>query len=120
MDIVAVDGVDAESHYLGRVFWAGTGRSGEDGYILVLQLGDVVYYVLISQFGWFVLVALTAYDACNLKIGSWLECLDGELTDIAVTYYGCSKFLHCILSFICCLFSFQLQKYSFYSRKQTF
>ena len=69
MDIVAVDGVDAESNYLGRVFWAGTGRSGEDGYIHVLQLGDVVYYIIISQFGWFVLfiVFFLLFVVCSVS-----------------------------------------------------
>ena len=100
VDIEAVYGVDTEGNDLLCILRARAGRGCEDSNIYILQLGDVIYYFIVCQLSWFVLGTLTTYNTCNLKVRSCFECLNSKLTDVAVSYYGCSKFLHCLISFI--------------------
>lgn len=95
MDIETIYGVDAECNDLLCILRARTGRSCEDSNIYILQLGDVIYYLIVSQLSWFVLSTLATNDTCNLEIRSCFESLYCKLTDVAVTYYGCSKLFIC-------------------------
>lgn len=103
MDVEGVNGVDAQGQDLVGIFLAGAGGSGQDGYIDVLEFADVFDYGVGGQFGGFVLVAVAAHDASHLEIFGCFEGLEGVLSDVAVTYDGCSDFLHIILRFNECL-----------------
>ena len=41
--------------------------------------------------------SLTAHHACNLEIGGGLQGLYTIMTNVAVTYNGCSNLLHIVL-----------------------
>ena len=94
VDVEAVHGVDAHGHYLLGILGATAGGGGQNGYVYVFQFGDVTHHLVGSQLGGLVLGPLAAHDACYLEVGSGLQCLHGEVADVAVSYYGCSDFLH--------------------------
>ena len=94
MNIKAVNGIDTQWQNLLGILLTRAGRGGQDSHIHILQLLDVLHYVVGGQLSWFVLCTLAAHHACNLKVCRSLQCLDGKFSDVAVTYYGCSDFLH--------------------------
>ena len=75
VDVEAVHGVDAEGNDLLRILRTAAGRSGEDGNVHVLELGDVVHHLIVGKLCRLVLGTLATYDTCNLEVGSCLECL---------------------------------------------
>lgn len=112
MDIEAVYGVDTEGNDLLCILRARAGRGCEDSNIYILQLGDVIYYFIVCQLSWFVLSTLATYNTCNLKVRSCFECLNSKLTDVAVSYYGCSKFFIVLFLLFCCFNFFYLLRFS--------
>ena len=100
VDVEAVDGVDAQRQYLFGIFLAAACRGGEYGHVDVLQFGDVLDNVIVCQFGGLVLCSRTAHDAGYFKVFRGFQCLYGVASDVAVTDYGCSDFLHRYVLFI--------------------
>ena len=98
MDVEGIDGIDAQGKYLLGKLFTRTGGCSQNGNVNVLQLADVLYYVIGSQFGGFVGCAVSAYYTCYLEIFGCLKRLNSELSDVAVTYDGCSDFLHIVYS----------------------
>ena len=94
VDVERVDGVDAEGQDLPGIFLARTGGRGQDGYIDVLEFADVLNYFVGGQFGGLIVSTVATHDACNFKVRGGLQCLKGILSNVAVTYDGCSDFLH--------------------------
>ena len=113
VDVEAIDGVNAQGHQALGVVGAGARRRAEEGHVDLLELRDVVDHLVGGQFEWFVLVTLTAYYACNLKIGGSLKRLDRVTSDVAVANYGGSDFLHRSLTFCYSANNFRRQKYIF-------
>jgi hypothetical protein len=94
MDVEGIDGIDAQGENLLGKLLTRTGGCGQNGNVNILQLTNILYDVIGSQFGGFVGGAVSAYYACYLEIFGCLKRLNSELSDVAVTYDGCSDFLH--------------------------
>ena len=101
MDVETVNGVDTELGNLLGIFRTQTCGSGKDGHVDIFQFRNVVNDLIGCQLQWLVLVTLATDDAGNLKVGCGLQGLHREVTDVAVTDYGCSDFLHSYLFFGC-------------------
>ena len=93
VDVKAVDSIDAELEILKGIFLDLACRSTEDSHIYISELTDVCHNLVGGQFGRDV-TYMTAHDARNLKIGSCLESLDSEMSDIAVADYGRTYLFH--------------------------
>ena len=94
MDVEGIDSVDAQGQYLLGKLLAGAGGCGQDGNVNVFQLADVLDDLVGCQFCGLVGSSVASHNACNLKVGCGLQGLYSVLSDVAVTYYGCSDFLH--------------------------
>ena len=97
--IETVNGIDAEGENLLGIFLAATRWSGENCHINVLQFCNVLNYLIFCQFSRFVLCAIASYDTSYFEIRCCFECLHRIMSDVAVTHYGCSNFLHFMLLF---------------------
>jgi len=100
VDVERVDGIDTQGQDLLGVFFARAGGSGQNGNVHILQFFDILNNLILSQFGWLVLCSVSAYYTSNLEVGSCFESLNGVLTDVAVTYDGCTNFLHFLMFFV--------------------
>ncbi len=98
VDVEAVHGVDAEGEDFLGVFLAAACRRGEDCHVHVFQFGDVLHHLIVCEFQRLVLRSVAAHDAGYLKVGRGLESLNRELSDVAVTHYGCSNLFHLLLN----------------------
>ena len=99
MDVEGIDGIDAQGQYLLGIFLARAGGGGQDGDIDVLEFLDVLDNLVLGEFCGLVGSPVPTYYTGNLEVGSGLQGLNGVLSNVAVTYYGGSDFLHCLMLF---------------------
>ena len=93
MDIEAVDSIDAHCEILQRVLLDFARRSGQNSHIHLTEVLDIGHHLIFGQFlGDF--SYSTAYNACNLKIGSSLQGLHCKAADIAISDHCSSDFRH--------------------------
>ena len=100
VDIEAINGVDTHGCDSLCIFWAATSRSSEDSNVYILQLLDIINYLILCQLLWLILIALTTNDASNFKIRCSLKSLNAELSNVAIANYGSSNLFH-VLMYLC-------------------
>ena len=112
MDVEGVNGIDTQRQNLVGIFLAGAGRGGQNGYVNIFQFLDVFHYFIGCKFSGLVLCAIAAYNASYFEIFGSLQGLKCVLSDVAVTYDGCSDFLHIfyVLMSVCRLPAAKLHK----------
>ena len=94
VDVEAVDRMDAQCQNFLGILLHTAGGGTQQSHINVTQFADVAHNGIAGQFCRAVGCALTAHDACHLKVGRLLQSLEGIMSDIAVTHYGGSNLLH--------------------------
>jgi len=99
MYIKTINGVDSQSQNLLGLHFYLTGRTCHDGYIHILQFGNILHHFVISQFCRLVFRAVTTDDACYFKIRSSLKRFHNRFTNVTVTYYGRSNLFHLRICF---------------------
>ena len=109
MYVEAVNGVDTQRQDLAGIFLTTAGGGGEDGYIHILQFGNIFHYIVCRQFGRLVFCTISSYDTGNLEILCCLKGLHSELTDVSIAYNGCSDLFHS--AYLCFKITIWLQKY---------
>ena len=113
VDVEGIDGVDAQRKDLLGIFLARTCGCSQNGDVDILQFLDVLDNGIRSEFCWFVSGSASAYDTCYLEVGSGLKSLNSVLSNVAVTDYGGSDFLH-IFAFLLVVSIFQRAKLHFF------
>ena len=113
VDVEGIDGVDAQRENLLGIFLARTCGCSQNGDVDILQFLDVLDNGIRSEFCWFVSGSVSAYDTCYLEVGSGLKSLNSVLSNVAVTDYGGSDFLH-IHRFLLVVSIFQRAKLHFF------
>ena len=116
MDIERVNSVNAQWQNLVSILLTATCWGSEDSYIYILQVADILHNLILCQLGGLVLSAITTHDTSYFKVGSGLESLKRILTDVAVTYYGCSDFLHVLFILLMIISMFAVAKVMLLSR----
>ena len=94
VDVIAVNRINAQRKDFCSILLAASCRRCEYRHVHVFQFGYVLNDVILRQFGGLVLGTVAPYDTRNLEVFSGFERLNGELTDVAVAYYGRSNLLH--------------------------
>ena len=94
VDVERIDGVDAESKALLRIFLNLAGRSSKDGYIDILKFCDILNDSDVSKLCWFVLSTLTAHDSSKLHVWCSLNCIECIFANIAITNDGYTNLFH--------------------------
>ena len=100
VDVKTIYRVDTQGQALQGVLLYAAGGSGQDSHVNLTQFLDVLYYGIRCQFSRLVCCSVTAYHACNLHVGSYLQSLQGILANVAITNDGHTNLFHAMLCFL--------------------
>ena len=97
MDVETVHGVDAKLQAFKGMLFNRAGGGGKDGNVHLVQLLNALYYLIVFYLPGAVFTSGTAHDTGNLHVGSTLQCFNGGFTNITVSYYCYSNFVHTLM-----------------------
>ena len=97
VDVETVHGVDAKLQAFKGMLFNRAGGGGKDGNVHLVQFLDVLYYGIFLNLLGAVFTSGTAHDTGNLHVGSTLQGFNGGFTNITVSYYCYSNFVHTLM-----------------------
>ena len=102
MNVKAVHRIDAQRQALLGMLLDAAGRCCQNSHIHIGKFLNALHYRIGFQLCRLVFCTMTTDDACNLKIGSHLQCFQRKMSDISISDNGSSNLFH--FSFLITIF----------------